>query len=498
MENIFNNVGKQGNVKDKPYLSPANLYYGFLSKVDPTPYPKPTSGNLDVLFEVVPKEWLDLRLQKKTIFVNVAPPLSPASLFHLYEVNEQELVTTLKLKSPDFLIEGEWYILEITDKKSNIVGDFYDPDLDTKPNDTNFYNFQMWLQDGSKIVDSVGDSETEPEVGAGPVTGAKRLYSSFSAAAGGKPLPAKKVKPNLPDPIIRAIGVMDVGIGNCNMFFDVAGDPVAYFDTGYPLVFYRNSAPNALRAATPAYTGPILQNRAGSLGVVLSHWDWDHYRLGRIANMENLPWVVPNQPIGPAAMNFRNSLTNWNYFVGPYLDIVNIGRFVQCNGVGLNNSGIAIIIKTYLPSGGNVDRYFISTGDASFGNVPIPAYANGSISGIVAVHHGSNTHGAAANLPQPPANNPARSNIAYSYGIYQNAGGLWRRPYGFPVAAAVAAYQAAYWTNESETAEAIPNDPNQPSQRGNIRVGANTAYPASALYQNKAFSNFVPAKHLDN
>jgi hypothetical protein len=310
----------------------------------------------------------------------------------------------------------------------------------------------------------------------------KRFRSGDSS---GNPIAdLKKLKPAPPPPPpppVSGFGVMDVGQGSCVLAYGQNGDPLFYFDIGYPLWFYTRSAPAGLNPNVGPYRGPCLfQNPP----IVLSHWDWDHWRLAKIAHNQvanhpvdiiTLPWIFPDQNIGPATAAFRDSLTNTFQWPAnlPSLFVPDIGWIVRCTGADINNSGLAILVICRLPSNDVVPHLVVFTGDASFGNVPVQAPMLALTTGITAVHHGADTHGAADNLPNPqvPYNNTAR--IAYSYGVYQNSQGLMVHPYGHPRVAAITAYQAAGFRNEERTGEGDfwAND----GARGNIKMGANLA-----------------------
>ena len=319
------------------------------------------------------------------------------------------------------------------------------------------------------------------------------------------PLPPALPPPPPPPPPISGVGVMDVGAGGCQILFDQNIEPVIYFDVGFPLNVFRRSAPPNLWAGAVAPSGPIFQNANGNLEVVLSHWDWDHWRLAHVwPGLNLLPWTYVVQPVGPAAANFIATLAAPNIYGGAAATPT-VGGFTmyQCvppigavPAVLMNNSGIAMGVSTRLPIADLVPHDIILTGDANFDVVPAlhPLYPN--VSGITAAHHGSNNHGAALNLPNPVAPYAVAGRIAYSYGIKQNAAGAWIHCYGFPVPAAVLNYIAAGWGTavvppipilHRSTAEgAALNGPNPPVGRGNIRMGAQTAVPVA--YNNTAFA----------
>lgn len=289
-------------------------------------------------------------------------------------------------------------------------------------------------------------------------------------------------------PPVSAVGVMDIGAGNCNLLFDQNMEPLTYYDVGFPLFFYVASAPNNLRVG-PNWLGPILQNAANNLNIVLSHWDWDHWRLGRLANLHNLAWLYPVQPVGPSAHNFILTLTNpaqWNPLNAVQANAnYTVYRCTPPPGAApamiMNNSGLAVTLSTNLPVGDAAWHEICLTGDANFNTLPAPV-ANAT--GITAVHHGANTHGAAANIPVPPFPYAAAGRIGYSYGIRPATG---VHVYGHPVPAAVAAYQNQGWVQERSTAEGPHINANPPALgfRGNIRMGSQAALPPA--YNNTAF-----------
>jgi hypothetical protein len=154
----------------------------------------------------------------------------------------------------------------------------------------------------------------------------------------------------------------------------------------------------------------------------------------------------------------------------------------------LNNSGLAMQMNILLPTGDPTVHSLYLTGDANFNSLPFPTTAD--ITAVVAVHHGSNNHGAAANLPAQAANYAGNGRIAYSYGVRPTN----THPYGFPNPGAVLAYGNAGWTQLRSTAEGanLYHAPPAGAGRGNIRMGnqagLNAAYNATAFF---AFPNAI-------
>lgn len=325
----------------------------------------------------------------------------------------------------------------------------------------------------------------------------KRLSNNFQTS--NKKL--KAIAPVLPPapPAHNSVCVMDVGQGNCNLVIDNNNEPTFYYDVGFPLFFYTATAPTALFAGTPPPSGPILQNNAANLEVILSHWDWDHWRLAAIwPGLAALPWTVPVQPVGGASLNFfNNNLPNCHVLPVGGPTTLNYGNFTAYRAyppVGahpamvVNNTGIALGIDTQLPVGAPATHQVVITADANFDSLPAPFPLAPNITGITAVHHGSNAHGAANNLPTPVAPYGLVGRIAYSCGLSPTG----YRPYGFPNALAIPNYQGAGWNapHEMDTPEG-QGIRTGVANYGNIRMGDQTALPVA--YNATAFYNYLHA-----
>lgn len=321
------------------------------------------------------------------------------------------------------------------------------------------------------------------------------------------PQPPPPVPP--PPPPISSVGVMDIGQGNCNVLIDQNHQPVTYYDVGYPLYFFLSALPNNMRFGNPAYLGPYQPNSCPNMNVVLSHWDWDHWRLGLVANLTNLQWTIPNQPTGPATINFLHALGgNAHVYPAatPFVATANytIYKCTPLPGMPpaslMNNSGVAVGLYTRFPNAPalpnpNWHRVML-TADANFNTVAgvvnpaNPAFPD--LAGITAVHHGSVHYGAPNNLPAPDATFAAQGRLAYSYGVSAASG---NHPYGFPGTVAVTNYTNAGWVQQRSTAEGPtihslptppPLPPPPPAVRGNVRMGDQTAL----AFPNTAFTTF--------
>ena len=334
-----------------------------------------------------------------------------------------------------------------------------------------------------------------------------RLRKRFSPV----PTPLVQVKKRVKKPVVPyagSLGICEIGQGNCNLIFKQDNtDPQCYYDVGYPLWFYDSSVPNQMRLnGNNQYLGPITQNSTNDLFAVISHWDADHVDQGYfIPAMRNFNWIAPNQPLGFFNQWLSQQLNNNNNLQIVNVPFINYPSFTvyQCNGAHLpaaaqmNNTGLAMAVRTRLPSAVNNAHYVLLTGDASWSSVPMGAKIN--LTGILAAHHGANTFQAAANIPPQAFGYNNQGRIAYSSGI--TSGGHYC--YNHPNPHAVAAYRNDGWGGqgtgrEQSTAQGpnirqnvggVPNVNN----RGNIRMGANT--PLNPIHNNTAFAQYP--NHLD-
>ena len=359
-----------------------------------------------------------------------------------------------------------------------------------------------WTSEGMRTAPPPGGVSTaearEPKLMARVTRIRRKLQNRFGpyTLRRRRPLrPAPVPPPPPPAPPISSVGVMDIGQGACNMLMNQTPDPVAYFDVGYPLWFFSSSPPNNIIYNNAAYAGPILQNQTNNLEVVLSHWDWDHWRLGWIAQLQNLNWLFPNQNYGPSAGNLVNLIPVGNRAVYGGAAVTQLPNYdlYQCvppfgapRSVILNNSGTAMSVKTNLPVADNAWHSIFMMADANFTSLQALAPLYPGVTGITAVHHGSNSDGALGGVPNPVFPYGAQGYIAYSYGIGSNL----NHNYGFPVAAAVAQYQNLGWVHEWSTAEGqnLNANPVTRNNRGNIRMGNQTAL--NGAYNGTAFAQF--------
>lgn len=498
-------------------ISPQGFYLACLTKVDQVA----ETSNWFLLFDMIPAEAAFLAL-------NNPPsrwPLLPTILFSVTG-SPDAVVRKVLVPPSEGPIEGSWYALHLSpdgDPSVVLTGELYPPADEFLSPEEWTPRYGTWHIDGLRLawIPATKDQDVilvEPPASAAIYRagssadgtllnhGQKRSIDALAVLPiGGRRTSARAKRRRLvpvlapppAPPAFGAIGVMDIGQGGCNLLFDRTLEPIFYYDVGYPLGFFRASLPATMQTANPAFTGPIYQNTAGNLEVILSHWDWDHWRLGAYVSglgqsLGNLPWTFPMQLMSPTAQNFVN-----NTLVAPvqiaggaapqvvnggvganaftytiYKAVPPIGAF---GGVLINNSGLAVRVSVDLAAG--QASAVLMTGDCNFDRLPLAARAG--LTGINAVHHGSIAHGASANLPAAPV---AGGYLAYSYGV---SGVTGNHSYGFPVPGAILNYQAAAWnaplevsTAEGPNLNIVPPLP-PPTPQGNVRLGNQGALPGA-------------------
>lgn len=513
-ENIEGQLSKPSMEDPK---SPSNFYLACLTKVDQVA----ETSNWFLLFDMIPGEAAFLAL-------NNPPsrwPLLPTILLSVTG-SPDSVVRNVLMPPSEGPIEGSWYALHLSpdgDPSVDLTGELYPPADEFLEPSTWTPRYGTWHIDSFRLawIPETKDQDVilvEPPAGAAMYRarsspegtllngGQKRTIDAIAVLPIGGHGTGPRAKrrrldpvpvPPPPPPAFGAIGVMDIGQGGCNLLFDRNLEPIFYYDVGYPLGFFRASLPATMRRDLGTFTGPIYQNTAGNLEVILSHWDWDHWRMGALPpfggqTLATLDWTFPVQPMSPTAQNFVNNtlgVTNQiaagappqvvNGGVGAnaftytlYKAVPPIGAF---GGVLINNSGLAVRVSVDLAAGQACA--VLMTGDCNFDRLPLAARAG--LTGINAVHHGSIAHGASANLPAAPV---AGGYIGYSYGV---SGVTGNHSYGFPVHGAILNYQAAAWnaplevsTAEGPNLNIVPPLP-PPTPQGNVRLGNQGALPGA-------------------
>ncbi|WIG98647.1 hypothetical protein [Myxococcus sp. SDU36] len=253
--------------------------------------------------------------------------------------------------------------------------------------------------------------------------------------------------------------VADIGQGNCNVVFDVAGKPLVYFDFG-----------GGFGKSRHTYPDPDLKFcYLASTRFILSHWDLDHYQTMNLllANKEtfhNAPWLAPDQASydvdndSTATIEWKSKIMRGVEADGLLEDLAKVAdvhlwpderpdnvtvlrasgehfRVIKVTGTNRNNHALALRVSN--PNVAN--EYILLTGDAEYQEGTFDHQADQRCVGLVASHHGSPVDHP-ADIPRPKPNVDVL--IAYSFG--------WGNEYGHPhQARGVPAYEGRGWHDES-------------------------------------------------
>lgn len=169
--------------------------------------------------------------------------------------------------------------------------------------------------------------------------------------------------------------------------------PIGFFDVGAPLWFNKGSLPK-----------PMLLPIISEGFVILSHWDFDHFDLGRRnALLRSLDWYAPDQPVGPNTARFQADLGNRLTFID---GAASNGGFTLDRGTATlpsdrNGSGYQLRYER----GGQA---VLLTGDTSYDFIR-PHMLHG-IGGVSVPHHAGRS-----SIPPPRAALPARAIASYGW-----------------------------------------------------------------------------------
>lgn len=187
------------------------------------------------------------------------------------------------------------------------------------------------------------------------------------------------------------IVVLDVGQASAGLI-KRDGRPIGYFDIGAPIWFNKGSLPK-----------PMLVPSISDGFVVVSHWDFDHFDLGRRHKPYHaLDWYAPDQPVGPNTARFQADLGAKLTFID---GTATHGGFTLARGTSTvttdrNGSGYQL---RYEENG----KAVILTGDTAYDLIQ-PSMISG-VGAVTVPHHGGRSsatapHGATA---------PARAILSY-------------------------------------------------------------------------------------
>lgn len=232
------------------------------------------------------------------------------------------------------------------------------------------------------------------------------------------------------------VAVYDVGQGACQAICDRYGRPLLYVDFGGGCLANASSYP------APKFCWSQSPN------VLLSHWDFDHWRSGdHDPASHRAKWVAPRQRWGPTAGSLVGRILSaggevllWGKRSAPalpsYLEVH------RCTGTTRNDTGLAACVTIAGPTlTATQSTRALLPGDARYSC--ISQSMQHGLTHVVGSHHGSG-HVGVPPRPGPPAGR--RAELVFSYG--KNARGPYHRTnsFGHPNRAAVRAAVGLGWT----------------------------------------------------
>jgi len=273
---------------------------------------------------------------------------------------------------------------------------------------------------------------------------------------------------------VPGVKVYDYGQGDCNAVVADPGTgvaaPVLYFDIGggkhagsrthpWHEEWSRGTCPDLTLAPT----------------IVLSHWDGDHHSTAYYIVNQNttnkkvpttakalLPalqntvqWLVPRRCKYPSTLDFVRTLKNiscWpdataqhTFELNEHTRIVIERAFIDQTGeFDPNLDGLAVRVER-LDAAKNVIEELVMPGDAPYHIIPsLEKKEVKQCVGLLAFHHGSETHlGEAEDFIPPPKPNVAAAKIAFTFGLKLDRS----RCHHHPAPEAVEKYKSLGWTN---------------------------------------------------
>lgn len=293
---------------------------------------------------------------------------------------------------------------------------------------------------------------------------------------------------------IRGVKVLDFGQGDCNAVLDDQGKAVVLFDLGGGK--HTGSRTHPWHAAWNAHPcKDKVLDASLKPTVVLSHWDGDHYSTAwYITNaaklttktvpaaapvVNDLPWLVPRQCKHPSKLEFVAQLTKVRCWPNGAAHRFNLDAttdlFVEaCSGSGgeydPNLDGLAVRVDRVKAGAdpdvdANVVARIVLPGDAPYQFIPsCKAGPPTKVTGMLAFHHGSETHLDADAIQAMPVAMDLTATIGYTFGLKPDGS----RCYGHPSKAAIAEYEkpAKGWTTKVHPSGGFTNWPPDPGDTG--------------------------------
>jgi beta-lactamase superfamily II metal-dependent hydrolase len=208
------------------------------------------------------------------------------------------------------------------------------------------------------------------------------------------------------------ITVLDVGQASAALI-KRDGTSIGLFDAGAPIWFNKGSLPKT-------FSAPAIDSGF----VFLSHWDFDHFDLGRRhLPYQSLSWFAPNQLVGPNTALFQDRLgSNLTFVHGA----TSHGGFRLAQGTSpdpkdRNGTGYQLRYE-------NGRSAVLLTGDADYQWIRPAMRAD--LDGVTVPHHGGR------GTPPPTARGRRRAIVSYGE----------PNSYHHPHDDTLSAHKAAHWT----------------------------------------------------
>lgn len=231
---------------------------------------------------------------------------------------------------------------------------------------------------------------------------------------------------------ILGIRAIDVGQGDCIGLINQRNEVFGYVDFGgfidHPDIGKSGKNPSKDRM-------PVVYGDQQYVVIILTHWDLDHWWSAKSKNEEaqKCRWIVPRQYVSPSATQFATSLKNarrWPEQGADNIGAASIGNdhilmIRKCGAFDKDNhnadrnlTGLAVTIEQLdYEDGGEL---MLLPGDCPFDKVP-HWDKKLAIKGLVAYHHGSNTH-RKDETKQAIANMASDAKLIYSVSVKNHYG----------------------------------------------------------------------------
>ncbi|KAK1240483.1 hypothetical protein MKX07_004511 [Trichoderma sp. CBMAI-0711] len=326
--------------------------------------------------------------------------------------------------------------------------------------DTSGKGYLQHLDDDNKTT----ESRVQPPKPAAPMVSAAKV-PFFSPATVDDILGA--LLPNKAD--IIAYHVYDVGQGHSARAFDKYGAAFAN-DFGY----------GKLDDEDKKVCYHMIRGQA-AVPILLSHWDADHYRIGKSSHAKDFsgsadditlrPWIAPGRShiTGTVSnetawlIQQNGNLHQWtdsvDYVQMKNVTVVRCMRNNQFNYPDKNNFGALALFV------GKGDNLLLFPGDANFESIPEISSADGLVRSVIATHHGSTR--SLGTGTKMGASIPKASSSGETYAVFSYSQG---NSYGHDIANAYPYYEKKGY-GEPETTARLGVDGNDTLELAHFGTG---------------------------